>query len=190
MSTYMPQHLRQKALDRGIPDAEIPDLWEQHVERAKLDGIDAGGKRWDAFLEAVARELKDRVAIDRGESERAEKYLRARRLERQAKAAADRAYDAAAVNLGEWLAIVRAKRADLSGEPLGRAEAALAAAAPPGAKDDAGAWLLDTLRGMSPPQARASSCPVLGCFMPVESWLVEGRRYFGGRCPEHGRRAA
>lgn len=184
---YFPEHLRQKAIDRGIPAAEADDLWEQHCGRASSDGVDAGGRRWDKFLDAVCADLKDRVSLSRGESERAERLLHKRRLERQAADAADRAYTAQAVSLAAWLEGLRAQYADPSGEMLSPHELALATHTTPGPQDDPGAWIFAAMasRATKAPAAvlRDTGCP--DCGMPVHSWVWGDRRYYGGRCIEH-----
>lgn len=183
----IPPFLLSKATARGIPAAEVPDLWAQHWERAQSEGREAGGVQWDRFCEAVAVGLKDRTTLSRAEGEKAEETLRRRRLDRQAKRAADAAYDAASVSLEDHLADLRRLRADGVTE-LSLHEEAMADAPAPYAGECFESWMLRILAGL--PSRRANECPTLvdngqACGMACERWARDGKVYEGGRCVEH-----
>jgi hypothetical protein len=187
-------YLRQQAVDRNIPEDEIPELWAQHCERAKTDCVDPGGKRWVAFLDAVVRGGKsDARALSRMEAELLERRSRAKREERQRKAAAEAEYASQAVSLDTWVGMLREQALDPLGEPLSPHEMVIVQATSRPARVEAlGIWLWSVL-AEAPPRPRGSYCPstveATGqvCGLPVARWVHDGRAFHAGRCEEHHR---
>lgn len=171
-----------QATSMGIPAREVPELWERHMAYCDANGRDYGGRTWIKFLEPVAKEWRTRVALSKGDAEHAERLSHSRMLARQHTEAEARAYEAEAVSLSTWLESLRAQMAD--GEALVPLERALAAARPPGPKEDAGAWLMASVADVG--AERAWECGTPGCGLPTERWRANNIVYRSGRCVEHG----
>lgn len=184
-------HFRQQALDRGIPNEEIDPFWSDHCERARIDGVDPGGRRWMAFLDAIVRSGNAEArALSRAASEQVARSRQAKREEAKRKAAEDAAYAAEALSLPEWLESLRRWADDPDGEMLDAHELRILEAPPPRPQEAPGAWLFAVLSGGA--QApRDAFCPAKvattgqECGLPVESWSRETRSYRAGRCSDH-----
>ena len=177
-------HFRQQATERGIPDDEVDGFWEDHCERARTDGVDPGGKRWVAFLDAIVKSGNaDARALSRAASDLVAKRRKLQREARARKKAEDEAYAAEAMSLPQWLESLRN-----SGETLSLHEQALVDAGQP--QGAPGAWMFGILAG-TPTAPRDAICAstVAGtgqeCGLPVESWSRDGHIYRGARCAEH-----
>lgn len=182
--TTLPPFLREKAQNRKIPEDMIDDLWADHCERASIDGVDAGGRRWEKFLDAVVANLKDTRALSEAEAERASRQSKERKARAKAKDAADAAYALEAVSLRDWLLMLRRQADDPNGEMLSAAEVRLLdAGEPPKSSEAVAAWIVDVLVGGTRAQ-REQACH---CGMSVERWTFDGRAYSSATCAEHRR---
>lgn len=169
-----PEMLRRMAIQLGLPDGDVDELWERHVELCDADRSDYGGLRWRGLVTSQVKRNADAPRVRRPDDAE-ERAMRRRELE--AKRAEELEYQKHAVSLNTWLQGMREGR----WYPRTDAERALLAAPAPHPTANPGEWLMAHLPKVATP---ARQHPCAGCELgSAQSWTnADGRRFYGAQC--------